>query len=588
MDVAGPAASGADLLNQADQMGVIDSWLFKAMREDGVTPADRSNDYEYLRRVYFDLTGRPPTAEKMAEFAGSGDPNKRAKLADQLIGSPEFVDKWTMFFGDLYKNVDNNTQINRFPDGRQAFYRYIKDAVAGNKKYDAMVSEMIAATGDNSWEQGPLNFIIGGYMAGGPAQDSYDLLAQIVGDKFLGISYVNCLLCHDGRRHLDSLSLWGKSSTRMQGYQLAAFFSKVTVPFPRTNPNPDNRNVYYMAVRENPRNVNYALGTTTGNRTPRPAVGTTRNVAPVYPFGDTPAPGSGENYRVALARFVTQDLQFARATVNYIWKQFFARGIVDPVNQFDLARLDPGNPPPDPWTIQPTNPYLLDALAKDFQQNGFDLRDLMRKIVTSEAYQLSAQYRGEWKPEYEKYFARKFVRRLWAEEVVDSITQTSNLPMRYTFQIQTSLTPGVPAQPGAAAWSMQLPQTVRMPGEPMGSFLDSFLRGNRVDQERRGEGSTPQALNLLNDSFVQARTRSSSAGGVATIARKLLDKYPTANSNLLVNEMFLNILNRPAGEDEMLGATVALSQANSPAARQAKVEDLVWACYNKVDFVFNY
>jgi hypothetical protein len=135
---------------------------------------------------------------------------------------------------------------------------------------------------------------------------------------------------------------------------------------------------------------------------------------------------------------------------------------------------------------------------------------------------------------------------------------------------------------------MQLPQTRGQGGGAMVSFLDSFLRGNRIDEERKAEGSVPQVLNLLNDGFVHARTRASGSGANASIAKKLLDKYPAANNNLLVNELFLAILNRPATGEEMITATTALSQAGSPALRQAKVEDLVWAAYNKVDFAFNY
>ena len=146
----------------------------------------------------------------------------------------------------------------------------------------------------------------------------------------------------------------------------------------------------------------------------------------MYPFSGA-KPAAGENYRVALARIVTSDIQFARATVNYIWKEFFGRGIVDPVNQFDPARLDPDNPPADPWTLQPSNARLLNALAQEFVDDGFNLKTLMRKIANSEAYQLSSRYNGDWKPEYEKLFARKLVRRLWAEEIHDAVAQSSGV-----------------------------------------------------------------------------------------------------------------------------------------------------------------
>ena len=132
----------------------------------------------------------------------------------------------------------------------------------------------------------------------------------------------------------------------------------------------------------------YRLNTTTGNRPARQpaAFGGRTNVAPVYLFSGR-GPAAGENYRVALAREVTSDFQFARAAVNYLWKEFFGIGIVDPPDFFDPMRLDENNPPPAPWTLQPSHPALLRELAQDFISNGYNIKDLMRKLVNSQAYQ---------------------------------------------------------------------------------------------------------------------------------------------------------------------------------------------------------
>src|SRR6185369_5096266 len=143
----------------------------------------------------------------------------------------------------------------------------------------------------------------------------------------------------------------------------------------------------------------------------RQAVGAEKNVAPVYFFSND-TPKSGESYRAALARAMTADPQFARAIVNYMWAYFFGVGIVDPPDTFDPARLDPNNPPPAPWTLQPSNPALLNALAQHFVANNYDIRSVMREIVNSDTYQLSTQYDGTWDVAWEPYFARKFVRRL--------------------------------------------------------------------------------------------------------------------------------------------------------------------------------
>ena len=97
---------------------------------------------------------------------------------------------------------------------------------------------------------------------------------------------------------------------------------------------------------------------------------------------------------------LTADLQFARATTNRIWAEFMGFGIVEPVDDFDLKRYYPDQPLPKGWTVQPSNPYLLDALAKDFQKSNFSFKHLVRTIMKSSAYQLSSRFEGEWKPEY--------------------------------------------------------------------------------------------------------------------------------------------------------------------------------------------
>jgi hypothetical protein len=565
-----PGGSRTDSFQQMDQLGTIDSHLLAAMQEAGAAPAPRSDDYTFARRVSLDLTGRVPTYDRLIRFISDPASDKRARYIDELLETSTWVDKWTMFFGDLYKNTINNTQINIYPEGRNAFYNYLKSSLAANKRYNAMATELIAGSGTNNWEQGELNFNILGRVGGGPAQDIYDQQAANVAEMFLGISHENCVLCHDGRRRLDPLTLWGKQETRIEGWGLAAFFARSNMPTVRPDPAKNNR---YYGMIDNGR-LDYQLNTTTGNRPARQPIGSIRAVTPEYPFGGG-APNPGEPYRAALARLLTSDVQFARAAVNYLWKEFFGRGIVDPVNQFDPDRQDPDNPPPEPWTIQPTHPRLLNALAQDFIESGYDVKALMRQIVNSQAYQLASTYEGNWNPAWQNLFARKMVRRMWAEEVMDNIAMTSNVPN------PTNL--GAPL--GILNWTMQMPDT-RTPGGNTGSFLDSFYRGNRVDEDRRVDGSVPQTLNLMNDSFVHTRTRATGAGPSASIARQMLNKYGNGNNDALINELFLTIVSRPPTAHELTQARGKLAAAAAGAERQRKVEDLVWVLYNKVDFIY--
>ncbi|MCS7025600.1 MAG: DUF1549 and DUF1553 domain-containing protein [Bryobacteraceae bacterium] len=553
---------------QTNSTNVIDQHLFRAWREAGVTPANKTTDYEFLRRVSFDLTGRPPSLERIQRFIADSDPQKRERLVDELLASEGWVDKWTMFFGDLYKNTVRTSQVVRYNEGRNAFYRYLNRSLAENKPYNRLVSELISASGENSYEQGNLGWLISGVVVGGPVQDIWDQMAVNAAEMFLGIAHYNCIACHDGRRHLDTLSLWGKSATRVQTYQMASFFSRTEML--RVRVNPADPNPYYYSVLDNTRyRSDYPLNTTTGNRPPRQPIGAVRTIAPEYPFtGGKPRPG--ESYRVALARELTGDFQFARATVNYIWKEFMGKAFVEPPNQFDPARLDPDHPPPAPWKLQPNQPRLLNALAQAFIDGNYDLKKLMRTIVLSESYQLQSQYPGEWNPAWEDLYARHLVRRLWAEEIHDAIVLSSHIPVNYAV-------PGLPN----VGLAMKLPDVVNVPGGDIRSFLDSFMRGNRDNEERQGDGSTLQALNLMNDSFVMSRTRATGTAETGSLLRRALNHG--ANEQL-ITMLFLSVLNRPPTNEEMLTALANLNSGN----RTQRAEDLLWALYNKVDFLYNY
>jgi hypothetical protein len=268
---------------------------------------------------------------------------------------------------------------------------------------------------------------------------------------------------------------------------------------------------------------------------------------------------------------ITSDFQFARATVNYMWEYFFGIGLVTPSNQFDPMRLDPDNPPADcplevtPCTLQASHPRLLNELAQEFINSGYNLKSLMRLIVNSRAYQLSSRYEGEWNPTWDRLFARKLVRRLWAEELADAIVQTSGIPMSYNDRVG-----------GTVSWAMQLPEPLNT-GNAAANLLNAFLRGNRDDQKRSGDGSISQALALMNDNFVMSRL---ATNGTSLLARSL----PLPNDQLVTN-LFVTVLGRPPSAAEMAAAVANLSPPNN---RTQEAQHLLWTLYNKVDFIYNY
>jgi hypothetical protein len=551
----------------------IDESIFAKMASAGIQSAPLASDTEFLRRVTLDLTGRIPSAADVDAFVADGNPSKRDLKVDALIGSPEFIDKWTMFFGDLFRVDVQSPAFNRDIQGRDAFYVYIKDAITRNKPYDQMARELIAASGD-SFLQGEANWPLGNAVAMGPLQDTYDGQAVNLAAMFMGINSVDCLLCHDGARHLDSVNLWGSKQTRQNMWGLSAFFARVRMQRQVVSTMPVQVAKYIVSETAT---GEYQLNTTTGNRVARQPKNGVSVIAPSNPFASGPLSAgtgiaTGESRRQAIARQITGDLQFSRATVNYVWEKFMVEAFVSPSNAFDLSRLDPTSPPPAPWTLQPTNPELLAALSTWFQQNRYDLRALMAMIAKSNAYQLSAVYPGTWNIAYVPYYARRYVRRLDAEEIHDAVTKATGILPTYTLAGGSTLPP--------VQWAMQFPDT----REPRSNgavvqFLAPFGRGDRVTTFRRSDGSVLQALNMMNHMFIATRIHQNNQGSrVATLLSQ------NADAPTIIRQLFSNTLSRQPSSDELAQFTPMFQQQGNRVA----AENLQWLLLNKMDFIFNY
>jgi hypothetical protein len=594
-----PSAPGGSRTNELEHpsSNTIDRYIFDALTQKGVAPAPPTTDFEFVRRVYLDLTGRIPAPAEVTAFVNDSSTDKRSKLIDGLIGSANWVDKWTVWYADLFKNNSRNTQIARFMPGVLAFNTYIRDSLTAKKPYDQMARELIAAQGADSYSQGELNFLVGGVMGGGPIQDIFDAQIAFTTETFLGLSHMNCLLCHNGRGHLDQLSLWGYYQTRQQAWGMASFMSHTMTNRAPVN-GAVNANPYYWALRDDvvaQRGLpgvpggfdfrqDYQLNTQTGNRPARGALNSTTRVAPAYIF-DGSAPARGEDYRTFLGKKISSDFLFAQASVNYVWEYFFGVGLAASPNQLDPYRLDPDNPPMDcpgltPCTLQASNPRLLNALAHDFVESGYDIRALQREIVNSRAYQLSSRYAGAWDVNNTNLFARKLVRRLWSEEIHDAVVQSSNVIPTYSGTY--SFAPGDPRQWGPVSFAMKFPEPFNTPNgaaqniPASTAFLDAFLRGNRDDEDRKGEGSISQALGLMNDNFVMQRVRSTAATSLIQTALKLTDDQ-------LVDTLYLTVLSRYPTSSEKSTAL-----GNLRTNRTQEAQNLLWSLYNSVSFTFNY
>jgi hypothetical protein len=391
---------------------------------------------------------------------------------------------------------------------------------------------------------------------------------------FLGEAYYDCLGCHDGRGHLDGINLWASQTRRSDAWGMAAFFSRARFTrYPEDAPKPGQVASYmYLSYDvEDAATGTYDLNTTYGNRPNRTKLGNIVNLTPTYRNGATPKDGF---WRGSFAENLVADPLFSRNLVNRIWKQMFNLGLVDPVDTMDPARLDASNPPPDPWMLQPTHPALLDKLANEFVNQGYQLRPLLRLIAQSSAYQLSSHYDDTWNVNYIPLFARHYPRRIEGEEVHDAITKATAIPGAYAVQYMGDQ---------KIAWAMQLPD----PTEPRGNegnanvFMSTFFRGNRDNLQRNQSGSIQQQLYLMNDQFVTNRVK-------VAASPKLKSMTQISSDSDLIDEAFLTFLSRYPTDYERSKALPFMAQATSAALRSTAVEDLAWTCINKVDFILSY
>jgi hypothetical protein len=545
---------------QVVRRNLIDEHLFRAMSRDNIPHAPLSNDYEFVRRVYLDMTGRIPTLQQLKAFVEDASPDKRDRLIDELLASDAWVDHWGYWYGDLFRNCANrigNASTKHF----DAWFR---NCLKEDRPYNEIVTEMLTALAPNTgWlpDAAPAAFLARWHVPGETMySDRYEDTADEVivqsSRVFLGINY-QCISCHDGEGFLENVDLGLVPKKRADLWAMAAFFGQMRI---RITPYQDR-----FAITED--GTGYDATAPSSVRLARDG----DKVEPTFILTGAKA-DPDEALRPQFARLLTTHPQFARATVNLIWKQFFGLGIVEPFDGFDMARQDPDNPPPGPWTVQPRNPQLLNALAQDFAAGGFHLKQLMRTIAHSSAYQLSSRFDGEWRESYTPYFARHYVRVLTAEQMHDAIVEATQVfgDYRQRDMLFNTRMPSI-----RFATETATPENLNDDDAKL--LLRTFGQANREQSDRKSEGSILQAITLMNSPFVNKRVKAEGGSRVQQLVNSEQD------SAAVVDELYLATLSRPPLAEEKQLAAAWLDEN-----RQQGAEDLQWALLNKLDFVFNY
>tara|TARA_B110000438_G_scaffold8844_1_gene8799 strand:+ start:1420 stop:3894 length:2475 start_codon:yes stop_codon:yes gene_type:complete len=511
-----PYSADVDL-DEWSQDNIVDKFAGDKFRELGIQPSLLCDDSTFIRRAYLDAIGGLPTPVETQRFLDLDDPDKRTKLIDQLLGltgdpgqdvfNDRFAAYWTLKWSDLIRN----SSATLGEQGMWSLHNWIRESFRVNRGFDEFVKDLIQARG-SLYMNGPANY----YQINKNSSDLTEATTQL----FMGIR-LECAKCH--HHPFESYS-------QADYYGMAAFFSRVGTK---------NSEEFGLFGQERVVVVN-----PTGDvRHPR----TGETMKPTVLHGDVIE--HSLDRRIPLASWLTstQNKWFAKSVVNRYVRYLMGRALVEPVD--DMRSTNPAS-----------NEAMLTALATSFEESGYDLKQLIRLIMTSRTYQLGSEP-TELNASAGKYYAFYHAKRMPAESMLDAINTATGTATKFK-----DLPPGTLA--------IELPDT-NYPNY----FLKTFgkpLRVSVCECERAPDENLAQALHTLNGD---------------TIAKKISDpqshlgKLLTAEAPIeeIVSHIFMATLSRAATPDEQLLCKQIVSEA--PTMKEG-CEDILWALINSKQFVY--
>lgn len=496
----------------------IDRHLFAQWKQLRISPSAPADDATFLRRAALDICGTLPTVEEVTAYVADQRTDKKSKLIERLLERPEFASYFALKWADILQNRGQGYSTSQQRPGTTLFAAWIRDSIAENKPYDRFVSEILTATGSQDRNPPAL-----WYRHVRTTRDYVESISQ----AFLGVR-IQCAQCHH-----HPAERWSQSDY----YSLAAVFARVgrkggfadaEVPTDETLFLKAEGNVHHPRTGEIMR--------------PRPLGG------PDFPLTRHDDP------RRAFARWMTapDNPYFARTMANRMWGHFLGRGIIHPI---DDARS----------TNPPSNPDLLDALARDFVASGYDVKHLIRVITESYAYGLSSTP-NETNGQDRQSFARYYPRRLKAEVLLDGISQILEAPTQFA---------GGPGQFPTGTRAIDLPDE-NVPTH----FLDVFGRPSRnsaCECERSDDPALAQALELVNSKEIQGKLTAAN-GYVEKLSK---NKLPNDQN---VQDIFLRVFGR---QPTSLERATSIEFLDSESDKQEAYRSLLWSLLATNEFMFN-
>ena len=484
----------------------VDELVDAKLRLLQITPSPACSDGEFIRRIYLDVLGQLPTATEARAFLADDSAGKRERLIDELLERSEYASFWAQKWGDLLRLSPKHLG----DQAPQKFHRWLVAAFRENIPYDRFASELLLATG------GTLHNPAANYYR---ALADYQECAETTSQVFLGLR-MQCAKCHN-----HPFERW----TQDNYHGIGAFFNRVDAK-------PGRREGEFVVYVKRSGEVT------------QPRTGET--MAPWLPDVGEVQP-AGFDRRPALVAWLqaVDNPYFAACEVNRIWAHVMGRGVSDPVD--DLRESNP-----------PSNRPLIDALARDFIESGFDRKYILRTILRSNAYQRSFETLAG-NADDDKYFSHARARLLAAEPLLDAVSQVTGVAEEFA---------ELPA----------LGRAIDLPAPASGNeFLKVFgqpPRETACQCERGVESNLAQALQMINGPLVH---------GKLTSEQNILHRWVAErwSNERIVEELFLSAYSRYPSEEE----TQSMSRhiAAQPD-RMAGLEDVCWGLLNSKEFLFQH
>jgi len=499
---------------QAESYNYVDTAVNERLHRLRIAPSGLCTDEEYVRRVYIDVVGLYPKPDEVLAFLADKRPDKRSQLVDVLLQRKEFTELWVMKWSELLQirsGINGGNNQPPFYKNSLLYYNWLADRIGQNQPLNEVVVDLLSANG-GTVSNPPVNFY----------QTELDKLklSENVAQVFMGMR-IQCAQCHN-----HPFDRW----TMSDYYGFNAFFAQIG------RKNTDDPQEVIIYNNKNGESQHFL---------------TKANVKPKFLGGEEPDLKPGDDRRKALAEWIASPRNpwFARNISNIVWAHFLGVGVVDPVDDVRVS-----NPP--------SNPDLLDQLAQHLTDYKYDVRKLVKDVVSSAAYQRSSKTNPSNGGD-KLNFARAQVRRVRAEVLLDAISQITETPNKFQ---------GLPI--GARA--VQIAD-----GAVSNYFLTTFGRAKResvASSEVKTDPNLSQALHLMNGDAINDRIR---RGRV--VERLIADGK---SNDVIVTDLFMRVFGRhPLAAEK---AAVLKALASDPANRQAVLEDAFWALLNSKEFVFTH